>query len=61
MPDSAEMRVLADENQVRFGLGNCPLAVDGTSIKLANKPTKEELPEGHVQQDFWARKMVAIQ
>ena len=40
------MRVLADENNVKYGLPDLPLGVDGSLIRLARKPRKKECPQG---------------
>ena len=45
-PQPEEMRALADENNVKYGLPDLPLGVDGSLIRFARKPRKKECPQG---------------
>ena len=42
----------------RFGLPSFAFGVDGTHIRLSNKPSETELPHGMRPDDFWCRKQV---
>ena len=55
-PLEDEMRVLADENNVKYGLPNLPLGVDGSLIKLDGKPSTDECPPNTTPDNFISRK-----
>ena len=55
-PEPGEMRLLANENNRDYGLPNVPLGVDGSLIKLAEKPSKGECPPNTIPDNFISRK-----
>ena len=55
-PQEDELRVLADENNVKYGLPNLPLGVDGSLIKLDGKPSVDECPTNTTPDNFISRK-----
>ncbi len=56
LPRQAEMRELANDLMDRFGIPRVALGVDGTFIRLGNKPVATDLPPGLHLQDIWGRK-----
>ena len=51
-----EIRALADENNVKYGLPDLPLEVDGPLIRLVRKPRKKECPPKTDSDNFISRK-----
>ena len=56
MPDAIEMQELAEKVERKFKIPRCPLGVDGSMIKLSEKPWEDNLPADHVPQNYWSRK-----
>ena len=55
-PKPEEMRVLAQDNNEKYGLPNMPLGVDGSLIRLAGKPSKEDCPPNTIPDNFISQK-----
>ena len=54
------MREIADKLQRDYGIPDCPLGVDGTMIRLGDKPLEMDLPTNTTRQDFWCRQVQKI-
>ena len=55
-PEPEDMRALANENNVKYGLPDLPLGVDGSLIWLAGKPRKKECPPKTDPVNFFSRR-----
>ena len=55
-PEPDEMKVLAEENNVKYGLPMMPLGVDGSLIRLAAKPSQDECPPNTNPDNYICRK-----
>ena len=58
LPDATEMREIADKLNRDYSIPKCPLGVDGTMVRLGEKPLEEDLPQNTTRQDFWCRQVI---
>ncbi len=56
LPVRSEMREASNKILHKYGFPGAALGVDGTFVKLSQKPEESDLPAGNVCQDFWCRK-----
>lgn len=57
-PTEEEMAAISRRAEEQFGIPNCPLGVDGTFVRLKDKPNQASLPDNLHPQRYWTRKFL---